>query len=222
RPPPFIFTKTQAKSLIKLASELPEVGRYLKLRGPTYQIVFILLYGLGLRVSEVCRIQFKDVDQDRHLLVIQQTKFAKNRLVPFGPRIGRVLTEFISLRQSNSINNHAPSDPIFSFTNNRPISRKTVGTVFRSLIFQLNIQPQPGSSSPRVHSLRHSFAVGRLLQWYHEGINPASRLLHLSTFLGHVSPESTAVYLTITGDLLEEAGKRFESFAYNTQEGASQ
>jgi integrase len=62
------------------------------------------------------------------------------------------------------------------------------------------------------HDLRHSFAVGRLLRWYREGVEPASRLQQLSTFMGHVAPSSTAVYLTITPQLMEEANRRFELF----------
>ena len=61
--------------------------------------------------------------------------------------------------------------------------------------------------------LRHSFAVGTLLRWYRAGIDPQSRLLQLSTFLGHVGPETTAVYLTITDQLLQEANRRFGQFA---------
>jgi integrase len=68
-------------------------------------------------------------------------------------------------------------------------------------------------ASPRLHDLRHSFAVGTLLRWYRDGADPAARLLHLSTFLGHVDPASTAVYLTITADLLRAASHRFERFA---------
>jgi len=64
-----------------------------------------------------------------------------------------------------------------------------------------------------VHDLRHSFAVATLLRWYRSGINPADRLIHLSTFLGHVNPTSTAVYLTITAELLGEGSERFERFA---------
>ena len=66
---------------------------------------------------------------------------------------------------------------------------------------------------PRLHCLRHSFAVGTLLRWYREGIEPQDRLLHLSTFMGHVQPSSTAVYLTITAGLFKEANQRFECFA---------
>ena len=66
---------------------------------------------------------------------------------------------------------------------------------------------------PRVHDLRHSFAVATLLRWYREGIDPNCRLMSLSTFLGHVDPDSTAVYLTITEDLLHEAAQRFHVMA---------
>lgn len=70
-----------------------------------------------------------------------------------------------------------------------------------------------GTTRPRVHDLRHSFAVGTLLRWYRQGLDPAARLHQLSTFLGHVNPDTTAVYLTITSDLLAEANHRFERFA---------
>ena len=63
------------------------------------------------------------------------------------------------------------------------------------------------------HDLRHSFAVGCLLRWYRDGIEPSTRLQQLSTFMGHVAPSSTAVYLTITPDLLNEANRKFEAFA---------
>ena len=77
----------------------------------------------------------------------------------------------------------------------------------------LGLHVPPGTASPRAHDLRHSFAVGTLLRWYRAGLDPAARLLPLSTFLGHVDPASTAVYLTITQELLQEANHRFEEYA---------
>ena len=68
-------------------------------------------------------------------------------------------------------------------------------------------------ATPRLHDLRHSFAVGTLLRWYRAGIDPNQRLLHLATFLGHVDPTSTAVYITMTDALLDEASARFRRFA---------
>jgi integrase len=78
---------------------------------------------------------------------------------------------------------------------------------------RLDLAVPAGTAPPRLHDLRHSFAVGTLLRWYRAGVDPAARLHHLATFLGHVDPASTAVYLTITADLLREANRRFEAFA---------
>jgi integrase len=85
-------------------------------------------------------------------------------------------------------------------------------------VLELGIKAPPGVASPHLHCLRHSFAVATLLRWYREGIDPAERLLYLSAFLGHVNPTSTAVYLTITDELLQTASKRFEQFAVSTLE----
>jgi integrase len=100
--------------------------------------------------------------------------------------------------------------PIFSFRKRRPVSPGTVSTIFHELVSQLALPVPDGTRPPCVHSLRHSFAVGTLLRWYRNGADPGSRLLQLSTFMGHVNPRSTAVYLTITTDLLTEASQRFE------------
>ena len=74
--------------------------------------------------------------------------------------------------------------------------------------------PVPGGVlPPRLYDLRHSFAVGCLLRWYRDGIDPSTRLCQLSTFMGHVEPRSTSVYLTMTPHLLAQASRRFEAFA---------
>ncbi|MCL6449520.1 MAG: tyrosine-type recombinase/integrase [Armatimonadetes bacterium] len=208
---PFLFTPDMARRLLACAENLTDT-RIAPLRGPTYRTIFALLYGLGLRVGEVTRLCLKDLDFERSLLVIRQTKFAKSRLVPFGPRMQELLGEYLQLRAKK----HGPplaDEHLFSFGGGRPINRGTIGKTFRSLISQLELRVPEGTSPPRLHDLRHSFAVGTLLRWYRAGIDPETRLLHLSTFLGHVSPNSTAVYLTITPDLLLEANRRFERYA---------
>jgi integrase len=103
--------------------------------------------------------------------------------------------------------------PLFSFTQGKPIHPGTISQTFHKLIPQLDLRAPVGTASPRVHDLRHSFAVGTLLRWYREGIDPNQRLMHLATFLGHTDPNSTAVYLTITEALLREADQRFHDFA---------
>ena len=169
-------------------------------------------YELGLRVSEVSRLTRSDVDLSRQLLVIRRTKFGKSRLVPFGPRMAARLTSYIS-RKEEKVGTLPADRPAFSFVGSQPIHPGTISQTFHTLVPRLGLTLPAGVSPPRVHDLRHSFAVGTLLRWYREGSDPAAKLLHLSTFLGHVNPASTATYLTITGELLQSAGERFGRFA---------
>lgn len=208
---PFILAPHEVRQLLKLAASLPEVPGTV-VRGRTYHAVFAMLYSLGLRVGEVCRLNIQDFDRYRQLLVIRETKFGKNRLVPFGPRVGKMLDGYLSLRRARSERTNGDA-PLFSTGAGHRLRRQQIGKVFRQLRSSLGLVLPLEASPPRVHDLRHSFAVGTLLRWYRSGINPAQRLLQLSTFLGHVQPESTAVYLTITSELLRVAGSRFEEHA---------
>jgi integrase len=90
---------------------------------------------------------------------------------------------------------------------------RSASLTFHRLVIELAFPVPVGVRSPHLHCLRHSFAVGCLLRWYREGLDPSTRLFQLSTFMGHVDPASTAVYLTITPELLTEANRRFEAFA---------
>ena len=205
---PFIFDGAAAKKLLAVAGSLQDNSRA-SLRGPTYRTIFALLYGLGLRVSEVSRLSLADLDFERRLLVIRETKFYKSRLVPFGPRIEQLLKDFIRTRHPAANADHA----LFSFTGGRVITPERISQVFHALLPKLDLRIPLGTSPPRLHDLRHSFAVGTLLRWYRSGLDPQAGLLRLATFLGHVDPNSTATYLTITEALLEEANQRFELFA---------
>jgi len=211
----FLFGPAEAKTLLETAEHLPDNNAAI-LRGPTYSMIFALLYGLGLRVGEASRLCRKDVDLDRNLLVVRQTKFAKNRLVPFGPRMAERLSTYMDERGIMP-----PDAPLFSFGRGRPIHPCTISQTFHHVLPLLKLTIPPGTSPPRVHDLRHAFATRTLLRWYQSGVDPASRLMHLSTFLGHVSPSSTAVYLTITHDLLQEASARFQSLGATVLKGVT-
>ena len=184
------------------------------MRGNIYHVIFAILYGLGLRVGEACRLRLRDVDFDRQLLVIRKTKFYKSRLVPFGPRLSALLSEYhqASVRRRGPL---LPDMPFFSFTKRGEIHPGTISQSFHALIPRLRLEIPAGCSPPRLHDLRHSFAVGTLLRWYRSGVDPGAGLLKLATFLGHVDVNSTAVYLNITTTLLQEANRRFEAFAEN-------
>jgi site-specific recombinase XerD len=209
---PFLFDPPLAERLLALARALPDRPKGPN-RGATYRLIFAMMYTLGLRVGEVSRLRREDVDLNRHVLSVRQTKFAKDRLVPFGPRLAGALAEYIDNREHRSGRFQA-DDPLFSFNAGRPVHPCTITQTFHHLVSgDPAFAPPPGVTAPRLHCLRHSFAVGTLLLWYRAGIDVGQRLIHLSTFLGHADPESTAWYLTITEELLEEANERFERFA---------
>jgi integrase len=123
-------------------------------------------------VGEVARLCVGDVDLTRDLLVIRQTKFYKSRLVPFGPRIHMVLSDHLA-RRARPPETISPSTPVFSLRGGRPISAGTISQTFHHLVPQLGLSIPDGGLGPRVHDLRHAFAVGTLLRWYRSGLDPA-------------------------------------------------
>ena len=207
---PFIFDVTQVRQVLDAAAALPDNPRAAQ-RGSTYRTIFALCYGLGLRAGEACRLRLGDVDVERRLLVVVGGKFGKSRLVPHGPLIAELVGEQVERRRAAGA--CEVDAPLFTFDGRRSVNPCTASQVFHQLMITLALPVPDGVSPPRLHSLRHSFAVGCLLRWYREGLDPASRLFRLSTFMGHVSPNSTAVYLTVTPQLRDEAGRRFEAFA---------
>lgn len=213
---PFLFDTTQVRRLLGAAQALPDNPRAIG-RGRTYHCIFALCYGLGLRAGEACGLRIGDVDVDRQLLLVRGGKFGKSRLVPHGPRLGELITGQLQDRRSRGA--REPEAPLFTFDGRGPIHPCSASGVFHRLVLELAFPVPEGVATPHLHSLRHSFAVGCLLRWYREGLDPSTRLFQLSTFMGHVDPASTAVYLTITPELLNEASRRFEAFARPARSG---
>jgi site-specific recombinase XerD len=206
---PYLFDLNTAQRLLAVARSLPETPRT-RHRGLVYETVFAVLYGLGLRVGEVARLKLADADLTENTLLIRDTKFSKTRIVPLGPNLAQRLKRYIEQRHGISPD---PELSLFSYTKRGSMSTTGISMTFHALVPRLELHIPQGVSSPRLHDLRHSFAVATLLRWYREGIDPNCRLMSLSTFLGHVDPASTAVYLTITEDLLHEAALRFHAMA---------
>ena len=210
---PFLFEPAQVDRLLALAAQLPDNSRAAH-RGEIYRMIFSLMYGLGLRVGEVTRLQYKDIDLEQQLLVINKSKFGKTRLVPFGPKMAKSIMAYLALGV-DWYGQWTAEAPVFAFSRTRAykfVRTETVSQVFHKLVLQLDFNIPLGVGTPRLHCLRHSFAVETLLRWYRSGIDPNQRLFQLSTFMGHVDPLSTAWYLTITDNLLQEANQRFEQY----------
>jgi site-specific recombinase XerD len=209
---PYLYDPPTIRRILEYAAELPD-GTRAPHRGAAYATIFALLAGLGLRVGEVSRLQCGDVDLQRDVLLVRNSKFGKSRLVPIGPRLVARLKDYAALREQR-LGVPDPTAPFFTWNGRSPIVTNSIRNAFRDhLLPRLALTVPPGTRAPCVHGLRHSFAVRTLMRWYREGVDPQARLNHLSTFLGHVGIHSTAVYLTITGELLESANQRFEAFA---------
>jgi integrase len=209
---PYLYDRATIRRMLDYDAELPD-GTRAPQRGPTYATIFALLAGLGLRIGEVSRLQCGDIDLQRDVLLVRNSKFGKSRLVPFGPRLAARLRTYAALREQR-LGIPIPEAPFFTWNGRSTIVTNSIRNAFRDhLVPRLALPVLAGTRHPCVHGLRHTFAVRTLMSWYREGIDPQARLNHLSTFLGHVNLHSTAVYLTITGELLQSANQRFEAFA---------
>ena len=134
-----------------------------------------MMYTLRFRAGEVSRLQLRNVDLDRCVLSIRQTKFAKDRLVLSGPKLGPKLAEYIVEMADRAGRRHSQA-PLFSFRCARPIDPCTISHTFGYLVRgHPAFLPPPGVSAPKLHCLRHSVAVGTLLRWYRAGRGPLLR-----------------------------------------------
>ncbi len=141
-----------------------------------------------------------------HLRVLQ-TKFRKSRLVPMDPSTTAALQDYAKQRHRLGYDNFC--DRFFVSERGTPQSYEASADSFRILVRRAGIRE--GTARPTLHCLRHTFAVRRLIAWYHAGENVQARIPELSVYLGHVRPQETYWYLSATPRLLDLAALRFEA-----------
>jgi integrase len=202
RPTPYILSDQQICQIIRLAAQ----SGYRTLRRQTYSTFFALLACTGLRVSEAINLMYDDITPDG--LVIRQTKFRKNRLVPLHPTARAGLERYLKLRRP-----YAPfDDHVFISLRRKPLLIKDVETAFQTVIERMNLPRGRGQRRPTPHSLRHAFAV-RALQQCPDGRDRITKhMLMLSTYLGHCKAELTYWYLEAVPELMRSIAERFESY----------
>lgn len=210
---PYIFSNEEIVRLITAARELPARSAD-PMRPHSAELVITLLYTAGLRIGEVVRLQVRDYDANNGTLVIRETKFAKTRLVPVSISARRIIDGYLERRRELGLS-CLPSDPLRCCPNNHLPCLGTVQNRLADLMRKCAIKPARGRG-PRVHDIRHTFAVERVRQWYREGKDVNALLPHLVTYLGHRNLESTQRYLSLTPAVLHEAGARFEAFSGNS------
>jgi site-specific recombinase XerD len=178
---------------------------------PTFRALLLLLYGAGLRLGEALALRREDVDLRAGMVLIREAKFYKARSLPIGP----TLTQALAASTAPAPTQRAvPQTTFFSSRSGGALSHHTVRHTFVSLCARTGVYARAGfPGAPRLHDLRHTFAVHRLLAWYREGADVQRCLPHLSTYLGHARIACTQRYLTMIPELLEQASQRFETYA---------
>jgi integrase/recombinase XerD len=173
--------------------------------------LILLMYGAALRTSESLSLRIGDVDLDGAVLTIRDSKFFKSRLVPLGSKTVRILTDYVD---RHNLRRRGPDDPFFVGRNSKQIPIHMFERAFIQIRNHAELRREGGPRhQPRLHDLRHTSAVHRLIGWYRQGKDVQKLLPQLSVYMGHTNLEATQVYLSMTPDLLHEASQRFERYA---------
>jgi len=178
------------------------------LQAATYQALLSLLAVTGMRVGEAIGLDRGEVDLDTGQLSIVNSKFGKSRQVPLHLSTVAMLRRYTTRR--DRLCPASTTRGFFLSTTGTRLLIGSVDAVFTQLLSLAGIPTPPGRRRPRVHDLRHSFAVATLLDWYRDGVDVHARLPVLSTFLGHAAPASTFWYLHAAPELLALAAQRLD------------
>lgn len=213
RKPPYIYSYDELRRLLDPATVERSRRGAVQLDAVTFRTLLLLLYGAGLRFSEATGLTLMDVDLAERVLTIRAAKFYKSRLVPIGPQLAAVLTNYMPLRRRGEL---AQGETFFLLANRdgTRLASSTVQAAFDTLRRIAGVHDTAGGRQiPRLHDLRHSFAVHSLTGWYRQGADVQRLLPVLSTYLGHSDLEGTKVYLSMTPELLQQASLRFARYA---------
>ena len=201
---PYIYSDEEINLLLTACHSLYSKG----LRHHTYYTFFGLLAVTGCRVGELIALDRDDLNRDKKLLMIRETKFRKSRLVPLHHSTFEQLDKYEELREQfctqPKANNFFLSEEATQLTDS------SVRRAFTWLSKQISIRRNADSAGPRIHDIRHTFAVKTILRWYQNGSDVNQKMPLLSTYLGHTKPSNTYWYLTGTPHLLALAASRLE------------
>jgi integrase len=210
RPKPYIYTEEEISRLLAAAKALPcRKG----LRGLTYFTLFSLVWVTGLRISEAVALDREDVDYINQLLIIRNAKFGKSRLIPVQISTSNALLHYARCRDQVFPNSKSPSFFLTVF-GTRPTTA-IADLTFKQLCSKIGIRDDNRGKRPRIHDMRHSFAVKSLIDIYKRNNDIERSVYTLSVYMGHVGPSSTYWYFSAVPELLELARNRLEKMRGN-------
>lgn len=208
---PYIYSVEELNRLVAATDTLQTPLS--PLRAETMRSLLLLLYGTGMRIGEAIALTLPDVDLAESLLTIHDSKFFKTRLVPIGPRLTTVLSGYLARRRQLPLP-AGEASAFFATQTGLHLEYRVVNKLFGRLRLAAAVRREPSAPyQPRIHDIRHTAAVHRVIAWYRAGADVQRLLPQLATYLGHVDIRSTQRYLSMTPELLNEASQRFERYA---------
>ena len=200
---PYLYSDAELDALVQAAGTLA-----VPMQAATCQALISLLAASGLRLGEALALSGHDVDLDDGVVTVVNGKNGASRYVPLHPTTVAMLRTYLTRRDRYC---PAPaSDRFFLSTTGTRVLAGSVEGLFTRVLTRAGITAPPGQRRPRLHDLRHRFAVATLVDWYRQGLDVQARLPLLSTMMGHVAPISTFWYFTATPELLELAARRMQ------------
>jgi integrase/recombinase XerD len=204
RAEPYLYSAAEITALMTAAAAIRA-----PMRAATYQTLIGLLAVTGMRVGEAISLDRGAADLGNGIITVRQGKFGKSRQLPLHPSVVTALDDYARMRDENT---PQPGTPAFfvSLAGTRLIY-KNVHFTYHQLTRAAELQPRSARCRPRIHDLRHTFAVTTLISWYRDGGDVAARLPLLSTYLGHTDPGGTYWYLEAAPELLTLAAARLQA-----------
>jgi len=200
---PYIYQDAEILRLLQASSALESsIG----LHASTFATLFGLLAVTGMRVSEPIALDRADVDFKQKVLTVRHTKFGKSRMIPLHPSTISKLAEYSQLR--DQLFPGVNSQSFFLSENGKRLSRSKVYSTFVNLSCEIGLRERDKNHGPRLHDLRHTFAVKTLIRWYQEGVDVEQHMPELTTYLGHTHVNYTYWYISAIPELLELASSR--------------
>jgi integrase/recombinase XerD len=204
RATPYLYSAAEIASLLEAAAELRP-----PLRAATYYSLIGLLAVSGMRIGEAIALDDRDLDVERAVLVVRDSKFDRSRLVPLHPTTTTALVRYQELR--DELCPRRPSPALLVSSVGTRLLHSNISLTFAGLTQRSGIARRSASCRPRVHDLRHAFAVASLRDCYASGCDVAAMLPRLATYLGHTDPKHTFWYLSAAPELMELAGQRLDA-----------
>ena len=205
RQTPYIYSECQIRNLVTAAGQLPSATG---LRACTYATLLGLLAVTGLRIGEAIALDCDDDDLGERVLLVRQSKFAKDRLVPVHSSTAGVLGDYAAMRAR--CHPQPSSHAFFLAERGTRLTDCMARHTFIQLSRRIGLRAPDDHHGPRLHDLRHSFAVATVQRWYREGLDVDVQMPLLATFLGHSHVSDTYWYLSAVPQLMALAGARLD------------